>query len=621
MSVVSSSARGVIGSAADVGLPESVDVVVIGSGASGLLAALAAAERGASVLVLESEALVGGTSAISGGAVWVPNHGYSYKALKAADSPEAARTYLLGQGRDKVLDPEVIDTFIETAPTVARFVEEQTYLSWIPVVWPDYTSDIPGASNFRSLFPGPFPPEVLGEVAALVRPPKKSGMARNPLPLWAINGIQGVWMGGYAMIGAFLQACLRTGVEVRTAARAARLLADESGVTGVVVETGGREHSVHASKGVILASGGFEGSDDLTSKYLGAPFSVQVSPKGHHGDAVRMVEEVGADIVAIDQAWWMPGIQLPGEEMEGKPISRLVQGERALPHTIMVNSRGERFANEAVSYNDLGAVMRQADPVTGVMPNASAWMIFDEFYHQHYSFLSTPPGGDYPPNVVRADTLQELAHRCGIDAEGLQRTVREFNPEAAQGRDPWFNRGASTFERFFGDHNVFLGRYSPNAWAPSMADRVRQVTSKAIGPFAGRVMVRIARARDPERMRKRIVPALAKIMRPCLDNPASGTLGPLDTAPFYAVKVEASAIGTIGGPRTDAKARVLDTSGSVIAGLYAAGNAGGATTNGFYGGAGGTITLGITFGYLAGRDAAAREPGPSSEPLEGSSSP
>ncbi|MGC9667626.1 FAD-dependent oxidoreductase [Planosporangium sp. 12N6] len=570
------------------------------------MAALSAAVRGARVLVLESEPLLGGTSAISGGAVWVPNHQYSYKTLKTSDSPEAARTYILGQGRDQILDPEVVDAFIDTAPKVARFVEERTYLSWIPVVWPDYTSDIPGASNYRSLFPGPFPPEVLGEAAALVRPPKKSGMARNPLPLWVINGIQNVWMAGYAMVGAFLEGCLREGVVVRTEARATRLLTGKAGVTGVAVDSGGREQIVQASKGVILASGGFEGSGDFTAKHLGASFPIQISPRGHYGDALRMAEEVGADLVAIDQAWWMPGIQVPGEEMEGTPISRLVQGERALPHTIMVNSSGKRFANEAVSYNDLGAVMRQADPTTGEMPNASVWMIFDEYYHQHYSFLSAPPGGSYPPNVVRADTLEELARKCGIDPEGLVGTVREFNPEATLGRDPWFNRGTSTFERFFGDHNVFLGTYSPSAWAPSRAHRARLAIAKAIGPIAGRVMGRIARARNPERMRKQLVPMLTRMMRPCLDNPPSGTLGPIDTPPYYAVKVEASAIGTIGGPRTDAKGRVLDPRGAVIPGLYAAGNVGGAATNGFYGGAGGTIILGVTFGYLAGQDAAAR---------------
>ena len=597
---------GTVGTVAETGLPDRVDVVVVGSGASGLAAALSAAVDGAEVLVLESEHLIGGTSAISGGAIWVPNHGFSEDTLKANDSPELARTYLLGQGRDRVLDHDVIDAFIEAAPKVARFVEDETYLSWIPVAWPDYTSDIPGASNFRSLFPGPFSPSVLGDSASLVRPPKKSGMARNPLPLWIINGIQGVWMAGYAMIGALLEGCLHHGVQVRTEARVTQLLKDEGVVNGVVVDDGTGHRLVRAAKGVILASGGFEGDDDLTAKHLGAAFPIQISARGHVGDAMHMAEEVGAQMVSTDQAWWMPGISIPGEELDGAPISRLVQGERALPHTIMVNVKGERFGNEAASYNDLGAVMREADPVTGEMPNATAWMIFDEYYHQRYSFLSTPPGGQYPSVVESAPTLEELARKCGIDPDGLVRTVREFNPEAAKGRDPWFGRGTTTFERFFGDHNPFLGRFSMNAWAPAAAERARVRIAKLAGPIAGRVMGRIAKARKPERMRKQLVRPLAMIMRPALKNPATGALGPIDTPPYFAVKVEASAIGTIGGPRTDAKARVLDTDGNVIPGLYAAGNVGGATTQGFYGGAGGTIVLGLTFGYLAGQDAAAR---------------
>ncbi|MFJ6565302.1 FAD-dependent oxidoreductase [Streptomyces sp. NPDC091412] len=598
--------KGVVGKATESGLPEQVDVVVVGSGASGLTAALSAAVNGADVLVLESEHLVGGTSAISGGAIWVPDHRLSYDALKADDSPEQARTYLLGQGRDQVLDHDIVDTFIETAPKVARFIEEQTYLSWIPVAWPDYTSDIPGASNFRSLFPGPFSPSVLGDAAGLVRPPKKSGMARNPLPLWLINGIQGVWMAGYAMIGALLEGCLHHGVAVRTGARATQLLKDSTGITGVVVDTGAGRETVRASKGVILASGGFEGDDDLTAKHLGAPFPIQTSARGHVGDAMHMVEEVGADMVATDQAWWMPGISIPGEELDGAPISRLVQGERALPHTIMVNAEGKRFGNEAASYNDLGAVMREVDPASGEMPNATGWMIFDEYYHQRYSFLSTPPGGDYPAVVQKAATLEELARKCGIDPDGLTRTVRQFNPEAAKGLDPWFGRGTTTFERFFGDHNPFLGRFSINAWAPAAAERGRALIAKLIGPVAGRIMGNIAKARNPERMRKQLVGPLAMVMRPALKNPATGAIGPVDTAPYYAVKVEASAIGTIGGPRADVKGRVVDTEGKAIPGLYAAGNVGGATTQGFYGGAGGTIVLGVAFGYLAGEDAAAR---------------
>lgn len=597
--------HGSIGPASD-GMPSETDVVVIGSGAAGMMAALSAARSGARVLVVESQPLVGGTTAISGGAAWIPNHGFSTKHLKVADDPDKARRYLLGEGRDKVLDHEVVDMFIRTAPLVARYVEEHTYLSWIPVLWPDYTSDIDGASTARALFPGPFSPQVLGEDAAYVRPPKKSGMAKNPLPLWLLNRIKGVWIAGYAMAGAFLEACLRNGVDVRVEAPAVRLEADESGVHGVVVLADGVEHLVRANKGIVLATGGFEGSDEVTSNYLGAPFSAQVSPKGHEGIAVRMAREVKADLSTMQEAWWMPAVQVPGETMDDRPISRLVQGERALPHSIMVNADGKRFANEAASYNHLGRVMRQADPATGALPNATAWLIFDHTYWTRFGIFGVPPGGEVPDYITRAGTLEELARACGIDPAALARTVDDFNPQARIGRDPWFDRGGTLFERFFGDYQPRLGKNSPDARFPAATAKARLGIATVVGPVLGPLAARAAKRRNPERMRSLVVPALATIMRPSLESPPSSTLGPIETAPFYAVKVEASAIGTVGGPRTDAHGRVVDVEGKIIPGLYAAGNAGGAATQGFYGGAGGTIALGLVFGYLAGQDAAAR---------------
>jgi succinate dehydrogenase/fumarate reductase flavoprotein subunit len=604
MALEQAAVRGTIKAASD-GIPGEVDVVVIGSGGAGMMAALSAARSGARVLVVESEHQVGGTTAISGGAAWIPNHGFSRKHLKGTDDPEQARRYLLGEGRDQVLDHEIVDTFIRTAPLVARYVEEQTYLSWIPVLWPDYTSDIDGASVTRALFPGPFPPEVLGEDAAFVRPPKKSGMAKNPLPLWLLNKIQGVWLAGYAMAGAFLEACLRTGVDVRVDAPAVRLEAVGTGVHGVVVDVDGVETTVRATKGVVLASGGFESAPDITSTYLGAPFTAQVSPKGHEGIAVRMAKAVGADLSTMHEAWWMPAVQVPGETMDDQPISRLVQGERALPHSIMVNSTGQRFGNEALSYNHLGKIMRQADP-DGSMPNATAWLVFDDSYWTKFGIFGNPPGSEVPDYVVRADTLEQLADACGIDPGGLVKAIDEFNPEARQGRDPLFDRGGTLFERFFGDYHPRLGKNSPDARFPAATAKARSGIARAVGPVLGPLAARAAKKHDPEKIRARVVPSLAKIMRPSLESPRSSTLGPIDTPPYYAVKVEASAIGTVGGPGTDAHGRVVDADGNVIPGLYAAGNAGGATTQGFYGGAGGTIALGLVFGYLAGQDAARR---------------
>ncbi len=408
------------------------------------------------------------------------------------------------------------------------------------------------------------------------------------------------------MVGALLEAGLRNGVDVRVKAPATRLVTDESGVHGVVVRADGDEHTVRAAGGVLLASGGFESSSELTTTHLGAPFGVQVSPAGHDGIAVQLAEEVGADLTGMEDAWWMPGVQLPGEELEGRPLSRVFLGERALPHSIMVNSRGERFANEALPYDQFGRIMRQVDPETGTMPNATAWLIFDHDYWTRFGIFGVPPGGDVPDYLHRADTLAELAAEIGVDEVGLLRTVDRFNPEAARARDPQFDRGGTLFDRYFGAFHPRLGENSPDARFPAATARARIGIATAIGPVVSKLAGRVAKRDDPERLRSLVVGPLAKIIRPMLESPPSSVLGPVDSSPFYAVKVEASALGTVGGPKTDALGRALDTEGRVIPGLYAAGNAGGAPTKGFYGGAGGTISLGLVFGFLAGREAARR---------------
>ncbi len=174
---------GSIGSVSRHGIPEEVDVVIVGSGGAGLMAALTAAKEGARVLVVESREIVGGATGISAGAAWIPNHGFSTEELKVDDDLDEARRYIYGEGRDQILDHDVIEKFLETGPHVARFIEGHTSFGWIPALWPDYRSDIDGASVGRALFPGPYSPEGLGEAARYVRPALTTGMARNPLPL------------------------------------------------------------------------------------------------------------------------------------------------------------------------------------------------------------------------------------------------------------------------------------------------------------------------------------------------------------------------------------------------------------------------------------------------------
>lgn len=606
MTSSSSQFTGSIGTVAEKGIPDEADVVIVGSGGAGLMAALTAAKEGARVLVVESRELVGGATGISAGAAWIPNHGFSTKELKVQDSLEQARRYIYGQGRDAVLDHDLIEAFLQAGPQVARYIEEHTAFGWIPTIWPDYRSDIDGASIGRALFPGPYSPQGLGEAARYVRPALTTGMAKNPLPFWLLGGmgIDQAWLAGPALVGALLEAGLRNGVDVRVEAPAVRLVTEGSAVRGVVVRADGTERTVRATGGVLLASGGFESSPELTTTHLDGPFGVQVSPAGHDGIAVQLANEIGADLTGMQDAWWMPGVQLPGEELEGRPLSRVFLGERALPHSIMVNSKGERFANEALAYDQFGAIMRQVDQETGAMPNAIAWLIFDQHYWDKFGIFGIAPGGQVPDYLHQADTLADLADQIGVDEVGLLRTVDRFNPEARRARDPQFQRGETLFDRYFGDFHPRLGGLSPDARFPGATARARQKVAASIGPVVNRLAGRAARQNDPEALRSAVVGPLAKIIRPVLKSPRSSVLGPVDTAPYYALKVEASALGTVGGPRTDARGRALDTRGNVIPGLYAAGNAGGAPTKGFYGGAGGTISLGLVFGHLAGREAA-----------------
>ncbi|MFC7359418.1 FAD-dependent oxidoreductase [Nocardioides astragali] len=599
---------GSIGTVSDLGIPDEVDVAIVGSGGAGLMAALTAAKQGARVLVVESRELVGGATGISAGAAWIPNHGFSTKQLKVKDDLDQARRYIYGQGRDKVLDHALVEQFLETGPRVARYIEEHTSFGWIPTIWPDYRSDIDGASIGRALFPGPYSPQGLGEAAKYVRPALTTGMAKNPLPFWLLGGmgIDEAWLAGPALVGALLEAGLRNGVDVRVEAPAVRLVAQGAGVRGVVVRADGVDHTVRTTGGVLLASGGFESSADATSTYLDGPLGTQVSPAGHDGIAVQLAEEVGADLTGMQDAWWMPGVQLPGEELEGRPLSRVFLGERALPHSIMVNRKGERFANEALAYDQFGAIMREVDPETGDMPNAEAWLVFDQNYWDKFGIFGIEPGGEAPGYLHRADTLAELAREIDIDEGGLLGTVDRFNPEARRAQDPQFGRGDTLFDRYFGAYYPRLGSYSPDARFPAATAKARLRIAKAIGPVVNRLAGRAARSNDPERVRSVVVGPMARIIRPVLESPRSSVLGPLDTSPYYALKVEASALGTVGGPRTDARGRALDTEGRVIPGLYAAGNAGGAPTKGFYGGAGGTISLGLVFGHLAGLEAARR---------------
>jgi succinate dehydrogenase/fumarate reductase flavoprotein subunit len=303
--------------------------------------------------------------------------------------------------------------------------------------------------------------------------------------------------------------------------------------------------SVRARRGVVLGTGGFEWDPVLVQAFLRGPMHGAVSPPNNTGDGLRMAMAHGADLANMGEAWWVPIVRIPGDTIGAKQRSRSVRLERTRPRSIMVNRAGHRFVNEACDYNSMAGAFHYLDPRGGYV-NDSGWIVFDSVHLQRYGFLgfspSEAPGEPVPDWFCESADLAELGAKTGIDADGLTRTIENWNRQVAAGSDPDFGRGSSAYDGYWGDD---------------------QATT-----LAGR------------------------------------TLGPIDTAPYYAVPVCVGAMGTKGGPRTDHDGRVLHVSGEPIAGLFAAGNAMAGVTGRAYGGAGGTIGPAMVFGFRAGHAAA-----------------
>lgn len=524
-----------------------VDVVVLGTGGAGLTAALTAAVAGASVAVYEKASTVGGTTAVSGGIVWIPAHDRSPEGeLTVADALEYLRAQSLGS-----MDDELVETFVRTGPAMLDFVEANSGLQFeIATGFPDYRPELPGGqpTGGRSLSAAPFDLAQLGEWATRITsfPADWSNVgfdAETRARLHAaIDGRTGhLCVAGTALIAGLLKGLLDVGVTPQTNARAEGLIAEGGEITGVRVTLPDRAISVRARHGVILGTGGFEWDPALTQAFLRGPMHGAVSPPNNTGDGLRMAMEHGADLANMGEAWWVPIVQIPGDTIEGKPRSRSVRLERTRPRSIIVNSAGRRFVNEACDYNSMAGAFHYLDPRGGYV-NDRGWMVFDSIHLQRYGFLGVEPGRPVPDWFCESADIAELAAKTGIDPDGLARTVEDWNRHVATGADPDFGRGASAYDGYWGDDTA--------------------------------------------------------------TTQAGKTLGPIDTAPFYAVPVRIGAMGTKGGPRTDHDARVLHVDGQPIPGLFAAGNAMGGVTGRAYGGAGGTLGPAMVFGYRAGHAAA-----------------
>jgi 3-oxosteroid 1-dehydrogenase len=536
---------------------DEVDVVVAGSGAAGMTAALTAAHLGLSALVIEKAGSFGGSTARSGGGIWAPGNAV-LRAAGVADTPEQARAYLayVAEGvpaarREALLEygPEMLGLVL--AKTPVRF-------AWVPG-YADYYPEAPGGlSAGRSIEPVPLDGRrVLGaELGRLARPYLPSPVAitqaeyrwlslgRHPRGVRAAARVAGraararlrgqrVLSMGQALAAGLRAGLVASGVPVWLDTPLTGLEVTGGRVTGVRATRDGELLQIRARRGVLIATGGFERDEQMRRRYQREPIGTEwtTGAAGNTGDGIRAGLDLGAATGLMDDAWWGPSIALPGG-----PYFCLA--ERSLPGCVLVNGAGQRFVNESAPYVDAVHAMYEAD--TPETPHIPAWLVFDQRYRDRYVFAGLPPRRPLPRrwyaagSVVRADDLAGLAQAAGVDADGLVKTVARFNEFAAAGRDEDFGRGDSAYDRYYGD--------------------------------------------------------------PRLANP---NLAPLARPPFYAAKIVPGDLGTKGGLRTDERARVLSEDGTVIEGLFAAGNASEAVMGRSYAGAGATIGPAMTFGYIA----------------------
>lgn len=545
------------------------DVVVVGAGAAGMTAALAASrQHGLRTLLIEKSGYFGGSTARSGGGVWIPGN-YALKAAGQVDpgDAEAAKTYLDAIVGDVV--PKVRrDTYIDRGPEVMDFLRESTPVrfQWVPD-YADYLPEQPGGRPAgRSVEPVPMDARFLGAELQRLHPPYSKAPAnlivtqadfrklslglrtiKGPLTmvkvllrrLWAIARGQQMYAMGHAIAIGLRQGLDDAGVTVAYETELKELLIESDRVVGVAVEQGGTRRTIRAARGVILGSGGFEQNQELREKFLPQPTSASWSTgsTSNTGGGLLAGMAIGAATDLLDDAWWGPTIELPGRAW-------FLLAERNLPGAIFVNAAGRRYMNEALPYVEATHAMYEGE-ASGIS-HVPSFMIFDQTYRNRYLFAGIAgrqkfPGRWYKEGViVRAPSLDELADRLGLPADALADTVERFNGFARCGVDEDFHRGESAYDKYYSDPTV-----KPNC-----------------------------------------------------------SLAPIEKGPFYAVRIVPGDLGTKGGLVTDEHARVLRPDGSAIAGLYAAGNVSSAVMGNTYPGPGGTIGPAIVFGYLAAEDCA-----------------
>lgn len=448
------------------------DVVVIGGGVAGLCAAIAAHDKGAKTVLLEASATVGGTASWSGGAAWMPLNRHLQDA-GGNDTREAALTYMKTCAEGKA-DEAVFTEFLDQAASVMDYLEENTPLKLEMGTMPDYQGGLEGGCYdpkfSRSVCPAVFQLGRLGEHIDMYRNvPVYEGAMSTPftfqetaqmkdgsIPTEQIQAMYKERMeGNYVGMGAALTAALFLGVlerniEIKVNTRA-RHLPGSGRVNAVEIETESGTETIAANQGVIICTGGYEFDEELVERnFPGVKFYPATLPS-NRGDGFRMAEERNAAIGNEGVCWGWPSYIVPGEELEeGGPIVRSGLTERALPHMIVVNQKGQRFANETLPYHTILKDLIAKDD-QGEFANFPAWHFFDQQFRDKYTFGPVKPGDAVPDWMHCYQTVEEMANALGIDPEALQQTLDKFNADVAQGVDSQFHRGEEPYGQFWGD--------------------------------------------------------------------------------------------------------------------------------------------------------------------------
>ncbi len=534
---------------------EECDVVVVGSGAGGLVAAITSAYHGLNTVIIEKGDVWGGSSALSGGGLWIPNNHVSKRAgLK--DSEEEALTYM----QEVIEDTGPASTYerkvayVQNGHRMVKFLEDLG-MKWVPgILYPDYYPEKPGGKIGRSIEGEIFDARLLGDFEKTLR----TGEIEAPIPLYSgkvaslpkaftnskdfhtvvsmfLNGFKYKLKGHHAisigsgLVGRLLKLALDQKVDIKLSTPLKDLVIEDDRVVGIQAEKQGQPLFIK-SKSVILAGGGFERNQELRNKYHNVGTDWTAASPDNTGDMLLIAQKHQIDTALLDDAWWGP------TTLNQNGSRKFLVYERSMPHCMIVDQKGQRYFNESQSYTDAGhAILERQEKNGRALPS---WLIMESRNRNKYLFgdmlpRRTPKEAIESGFLIKADSIEELAGKCGIEFEGLSKTISRFNDFAKKGIDEDFGRGNSAYDNYYGD--------------------------------------------------------------PTYPNP---NLGAIEKPPFYACKIYPGDLGTKGGIVANEYGQALRNN-TPIEGLYATGNCSASVMGRVYPGPGSTLGPTTVFGYIS----------------------